>query len=251
VPDARAPRPRIRGASSRRVISRRATVIVFPGIQRYRVCCCEAAARRGHPYRCNPGAEMRSARRFGARISGLAARDGRSRDVLTSRRYEPPQSLHSSASGAGGFVSETSAFGTSAKRAAKGLAPMQLQLVDSLELVELAAPMLDPDSCGRRERRTVGWRRRSVVVFWRFQLWLACGLLAGALETSPERCSILPPATRRHRPRSPLRVGRPRSADCRCTIIGCATFATSRLLGAGSRDPAGANERAAPTAHAH
>ena len=82
------------------------------------------------------------------------------------------------------------------------------------------------------------------------RLWL-CGLLAGALETSPERCSILPPATRRHRPRSPLRVGRPRSADCRCTIIGCATFATSRLLGAGSRDPAGANERAAPTARAH
>ena len=187
MPDARAPRPRIRGASSRRVISRRATVIVFPGIQRYRVCCCEAAARRGHPYRCNPGAEIRSARRFGAEhLGGLAARDGRSRDVLTSRRYEPPQSLHSSASGAGGFVSETSALGTSAKRAAKGLAPMQLQLVDSLELVELAAPMLDPDSCGRRERRTVGWRRRSVVVFWRFQLWLACGLLAGALDLSGE-----------------------------------------------------------------
>ena len=129
------------------VISRRATVIVFPGIPRDRVCRCEAAARRGHLHTCNPGAEMRSARRFGARISGLAARDGRSRDVLTSRRYEPPQSLHSSASGAGGFVSETSAFGTSAKRAAKGLAPMQLQLVVSLELVELAAPMLAIDSC--------------------------------------------------------------------------------------------------------
>ena len=130
------------------MISRRATVIVFPGIHRYRVCCCEAAVRRGHLHRCNPGAEMRSARRFGAEhLGGLAARDGRSRDVLTSRRYEPPQSLHSSASGAGGFVSETSAFGTSAKRAAKGLAPMQLQLVDSLELVELAAPMLAIDSC--------------------------------------------------------------------------------------------------------
>ena len=62
----------------------------------------------------------------------------------------------------------------------------------------------------------------------------ACGLLAGALETCPERCSILPPATRRRRPRSPLRVGRPRSADCCCTIIGCATFATSRLPGSTS-----------------
>ena len=71
------------------VISRRATVIVFPGIHRYRVCRCEAAARRGHLHRCNPGAERRIARRFGAEhLGGLAARDGRSRDVLQPRRSD-------------------------------------------------------------------------------------------------------------------------------------------------------------------